>query len=112
MRCDNHWWSLGEGTYHFRRGDDLRKGDVILKGTNALDLSRMQAAIYIGDLHGETIVAALQAVVERWVQLIHPVDVEKRIPRDLNELAQKLNVPEHVIHVYYLSQARYSRKLK
>jgi len=96
----------------FRRGDDLRKGDVILKGTNTLDLSRMQAAIYIGDLHGETIVAALQAVVERWVQLIHPVDVEKRIPRDLNELAQKLNVPEHVIHVYYLSQARYSRKLK
>ncbi len=73
--------------------DDLTEGDVILKGANALDVSRRQAAIYIGDPHGGTIGAALQAVVGRRVQLILPVGLEKRVLSDLNELALKLNVP-------------------
>lgn len=73
--------------------DDLKEGDVILKGANALDLNRKRAAIYIGHPKGGTIAAALQAVTGRRVRLILPVGLEKRIVGDLDELARKLNVP-------------------
>ncbi len=73
--------------------DDLKEGDVILKGSNALDLSRKQAAIYIGHPQAGTIGAALQAHVGRRVELILPVGLEKRVCGDLNEIANKLNKP-------------------
>ncbi|NPV62870.1 MAG: hypothetical protein HPY61_09625 [Methanotrichaceae archaeon] len=73
--------------------DELSEGDVVLKGANALDLSRKQAAVLIGHPKGGTILAALQAAVGRRVQLILPVGLEKRISGDLNELARKLNAP-------------------
>src|SRR5690606_7477395 len=73
--------------------DDLREGDIILKGANALDLPNMQAGILIGDPTGGTIGAGLQAVVGRRVRLILPVGLEKRMFMDLNKLALKLNAP-------------------
>jgi hypothetical protein len=73
--------------------DDLKEGDIILKGANALDMSRRQAAILIGHPKAGTIGIALQAVAGRRVQLILPVGLEKRIPGDLNTLAEKLNAP-------------------
>ena len=73
--------------------DDLKEGDVILKGANAVNVHERQAAIYIGDPHGGTIGAALQAVVGRRVHLILPVGLEKRVLTHLNELAVKLNTP-------------------
>ena len=73
--------------------DDLKEGDVILKGANALDLSRSQAAILIGHPKGGTIGAAIQAVVGRRVRLILPVGLEKRVPVDLMEVASRLNAP-------------------
>jgi hypothetical protein len=73
--------------------DDLKEGDVILKGANALNLPRRQAGIYIGDPFGGTIGAAIQAVVGRRVRLILPVGIEKRVNSDLNDLALRLNVP-------------------
>ncbi len=73
--------------------DDLKEGDVILKGANALNLPLKQAGIYIGDPFGGTIGAALQAVVGRRVRLILPVGMEKRVYGDLNELSLRLNAP-------------------
>jgi hypothetical protein len=73
--------------------DDLKEGDVILKGANALDLPRRQAAIFIGHPKGGTIGAAIQAVVGRRVHLILPVGLEKRVYADLSELAVRLNAP-------------------
>lgn len=73
--------------------DDLKEGDIILKGANALDISRRQAAILIGHPKAGTIGIALQAVAGRRVQLILPVGLEKRISGDLNALAEKLNAP-------------------
>lgn len=74
--------------------DDLKKGDVILKGANALDASSKKAAIYIGHPQGGTIGASIQAVVGRRVHLILPVGLEKRIIGDLDDLALKLNSPD------------------
>lgn len=73
--------------------DDLLEGDVILKGANALDLSRRQAAVLVGDRRGGTIVAALQAVLGRRARIILPTGLEKRVPGDLMERAGRLNAP-------------------
>lgn len=73
--------------------DDLQEGDVVLKGANAIDLGRRQAAVLIGHPKGGTIGAALQAVVGRRVRLILPAGLEKRVHKDLHELAALLNAP-------------------
>jgi hypothetical protein len=73
--------------------DTLKEGDVILKGANALDLTRKQAAILIGHPKAGTIGLALPAVVGRRVKLIIPVGLEKRVNEDLYILAEKLNEP-------------------
>ncbi len=73
--------------------DSLKEGDVILKGANALDLTRKQAAILIGHPKAGTIGLAIPAIVGRRVKLIIPVGLEKRIDGDLNALAEMLNTP-------------------
>ena len=87
----NEVWQKGKTIFDVV--DDLKEGDIILKGANALDLNRKRAAIYIGDPKGGTIAVALQAVLGRRVRLILPVGLEKRISGDLDDLAGKLNVP-------------------
>lgn len=71
----------------------LREGDVILKGANALDLTRKQAALLIGHPKAGTIGLALPAVAGRRVKLMIPVGLEKRVTEDLYVLAEKLNAP-------------------
>jgi len=73
--------------------DNLKEGDVILKGANAVDLKRKQAGVLIGHPKGGTIAVALQAVVGRRVRLIIPVGLEKRIHSNLTKLAAILNAP-------------------
>jgi hypothetical protein len=73
--------------------DELKEGDVILKGANAVDLNRKQAAILIGHPKAGTIAVALQAVLGRRVRLIIPVGLEKRVCGDLFCLAEKMNLP-------------------
>ena len=73
--------------------ETLREGDVILKGANAIDLQRKQAAVLIGGPKAGTIALALQAVAGRRVRLIVPVGLEKRVNADLFVLAERLNSP-------------------
>jgi len=73
--------------------DELTEGDVILKGANAVDLQRNQAAILIGHPKAGTIAVALQAVLGRRVRLIIPVGLEKRVNGDLFCIAEKMNAP-------------------
>ena len=70
--------------------DDLKAGDVILKGANAVDPNG-HAAVLIADRKGGTVLTALAAVIGRRVQLILPVGLEKRVLEDVNVLAQKVN---------------------
>lgn len=84
------WW---QGKTIFDVVDDLKEGDVILKGANSLDLSQKRAAVLIGDRRGGTIGASLLAVVGRQVRLLLPVGLEKRISGSLDQLAAKLNAP-------------------
>jgi len=73
--------------------DDLKEGDVILKGANAVDPTRRQAGILIGHPKAGTIGVAFQAAIGRRVRLILAVGLEKRVYADLNDLAAKLNAP-------------------
>jgi hypothetical protein len=73
--------------------DELKEGDVILKGANAVDMQRKQAAILIGHPKAGTIAVALQAVLGRRVKLIIPVGLEKRVNSDLVSIAEKVNEP-------------------
>ncbi len=84
-------WQKGKTIFDVAEG--LREGDVILKGANALDLARKQAAVLIGHPRGGTTISILQAAVGRRVQLILPVGLEKRVPGDLMELAARINAP-------------------
>ena len=87
----NGLWQKGKTIFDVV--DDLKEGDIVLKGANALDLLRGQAAIYIGHPKAGTIGVTLQAVVGRRVRLILPVGLEKRILGDLMDLAARLNTP-------------------
>ena len=73
--------------------DQLREGDLILKGANAVDLERKQAALLIGHTKAGTIAVSLQAIMGRRVRLIMPVGLEKRVCGDLYALAEKVNLP-------------------
>jgi len=73
--------------------DELREGDIILKGANAVDLIHKRAAVLIGAPKAGTIGASLPASIGRRVRLIIPVGVEKRIFENLDELAAKMNEP-------------------
>lgn len=84
---------MEEGLTIFDVVDDLKEWDIILKGANALDISSIQAGVLISDPHGGTIGAAMQAAVGRRVRLIHPVGLEKRVSKDLNNLARLFNAP-------------------
>ena len=72
---------------------DLKEGDVIVKGANALDLVHKRAAVLIGNPEGGTITAALPAIIGRRVRLIIPIGLEKRISGDLDQIANKVNSP-------------------
>ncbi|XHH09241.1 MAG: hypothetical protein ACFCUE_01060 [Candidatus Bathyarchaeia archaeon] len=73
--------------------DSLKEGDVIIKGANALDLERRQAAILIGHPKAGTIGVSLPVVVGRRIKLMIAVGLEKRVNGDLNSIAEKVNAP-------------------
>ena len=73
--------------------DTLKEGDIILKGANAIDPVRKQAAVLIGDNKAGTYALAIQAVAGRRVRLIIPVGLEKRVYCDLNAMSVKMNQP-------------------
>ncbi|MCW4022546.1 MAG: hypothetical protein NWF02_05230 [Candidatus Bathyarchaeota archaeon] len=82
--------------------DDLKEGDVILKGANALNIEKKQAAVLIGHPKAGTISFIMQAVAGRRIKLIVPVGLEKRVNGDLYALTEKLNSPEASGYRMYL----------
>lgn len=74
--------------------DTLKEGDVILKGANALNIEKKQAAVLIGHPKAGTISYIMQAVAGRRTKLIVPVGLEKRVNNDLYALTEKLNSRE------------------
>jgi len=84
-------WQKGKTIFDVT--DDLKEGDLILKGANALDIVRKRAAILIGHPTGGTVGASLQVVTKKRIKLMLPVGLEKRVDGDLDAIAEKLNAP-------------------
>jgi len=70
---------------------ELGENDVILKGANALDAVLGQAANFVDHPDAGPTSAVLPAVMGRRATLIVPVGLEKRIPGNLLELANRLS---------------------
>jgi hypothetical protein len=73
--------------------DDLKMGDIILKGANAFDVNK-KPAVLIGHSKAGTIGVGVQAVIGRRVKMIVPVGLEKRIIGDIDEIARLCNSTE------------------
>jgi hypothetical protein len=82
-----------KGATIFDVADQLQKGDIILKGANAVNLEAMQAAVLIGHPKAGTIIPILQSVAGKRVELYIPVGLEKRVSADINAVTRKLNSP-------------------
>lgn len=74
--------------------DQLKQGDIIIKGANALDVERRKAAVLVGHPKGGTIQASLAAVIGRRAVLYLPVGLEKRVCGNLDALAAAVNSPD------------------
>lgn len=84
-------WQKGKTIFDV--ADDLKEGDVILKGANAVNVEARRAAILIGHPQAGTVGASLPAYYGRRVRLIIPVGLEKRVCGNLDELAAQVNEP-------------------
>ncbi len=82
------------GATVFDVAEKLGPDDIILKGANALDLERGEAAVLIGNPTGGTMAAIATAVMGRRAQLLLPVGLEKRLTGPLKELADACGEPE------------------
>lgn len=74
---------------------DMGPGDVYVKGANALNYERQQAAVLIGHPTGGGVGAALGSIVARRIRYLHPVGLEKSVCADLHEVAERLNADAH-----------------
>ncbi|MEJ6952414.1 hypothetical protein [Natronospora cellulosivora (SeqCode)] len=85
---------LIKGKTIFDVADSLDKGDIIIKGANAVNLETEQAALYIGHPAAGTILPTYQTVFGKRVELYLPVGLEKRISGNINKIARVLNSQE------------------
>lgn len=79
-----------KGVDVFAAAEDLKAGDVVLKGGNAFD-PYGQAAVQVGHPVGGTIMAVVPKVIGARVQLIVPIGLEKRVMEDVTDLAKRCN---------------------
>ena len=79
-----------QGSTIFDVAPKLTKGDVIIKGANAVDLQGM-AGILIANEKIGTSAPILEATIGRRVSLILPVGLEKRVNHGIGNIATKLN---------------------
>ncbi len=69
---------------------ELKPGDVVIKGANALDHKNKLAGVDIGDPSGGTTGIIMPYVVARKAHLVIPVGLEKLVAGDLVDLTLKM----------------------
>ncbi|NLM27085.1 MAG: hypothetical protein GX211_02780 [Clostridiaceae bacterium] len=84
-------WLKGKTIFDVSK--NLDKGDIIIKGANAVDMINRKAAVLIGHSEGGTVMAAISAVIGKRAVLYIPVGLEKRVPGNLDLIAAKVNSP-------------------
>jgi len=79
-----------EGVAAIEAVAQMQRGDVFIKGANALDYRNRIAGIYIGHPTGGTIGAVYGTIIARGIRLVIPVGLEKLIAGDLAQASTKL----------------------
>jgi len=79
-----------EGLDRFTAVDEMKAGDVYIKGANALDYRRKLAGVLIGLDTGGTIGTVLGKLVGKRIELVVPVGLEKLVYEDIYEIARRL----------------------
>jgi len=67
----------------------MKRGDVFIKGANALDYKRKVAGILVGHPEGGTIGATIGTVIARRIEFVIPVGLEKLVYEDIETLSLK-----------------------
>ena len=70
---------------------EMGPGDVLVKGANAINYERNQAAVLIGHPTGGNVGAAVGSITARRICYLHPVGLEKNVCADLTLVASRLN---------------------
>lgn len=76
--------------------NEMKKGDVFIKGANAINYQQKVCGILIGHPTGGTI-STLATIVSRKIHLIIPVGLEKCVYGDINELSMKTREDDEYI---------------
>ena len=77
---------------------ELKPGDVVIKGANALDYKNKLAGVDIGEPSGGTTGITMPYIVARKARLIIPVGLEKLVAGDLVDLTLKMREPMETIN--------------
>ena len=93
------------GQAYIARKDALKKGDIVFKGANAVNIDEEQAGVLLGSDNIGTAGPVLTAVYGRRVSLIVPVGVEKRVEA-YNSTAKTFSI-EHPIAYLQRSFAKF-----
>ena len=73
----------------------MGKGDVYIKGANALDYVGQMAGVLIGGGDGGTVGAVLGTIMGKHITLLIPIGLEKLVYEDINELHLQSMDPDY-----------------
>jgi len=85
---------VDESLDRFTAVEKMDRGDVYIKGANALNYKEKVAGILIGSEDGGTIGKTIGRIVGKKIILIIPVGLEKLVYESIWELARKMNSPD------------------
>ncbi len=71
--------------------EQMKAGDVYIKGANALNYRQRVAGITIGHPTGGTIGGAIGSIIARKLHLLVPVGLEKEVPFDIQQLSDLIS---------------------
>lgn len=75
----------------------MKKGDVFVKGCNALNYQQKLGGILIGHSTGGTIGGTLGTIVSRKIHLVLPVGLEKSVYADMNEISRRVRADDEYV---------------
>jgi len=78
---------VDESLDRYNAVEHMKKGDIYIKGANALDYINNMAGVLIGSSTGGTVGAVLGSIIGKKIELIIPVGLEKLIVDDMYELS-------------------------
>lgn len=75
--------------------EKMKKGDIFIKGGNALNYQRGVVGILLGQGRpgGGTIGAAIGHIINKRIELVIPIGLEKEISANIYEIAKNINNP-------------------